>query len=172
MSMPVIVDDGETVARILHREWIVDGELQIYAFALRKNETYISVNRPSVASFESDVLDFIIEHPVYRSESDSLSFKQAELNVCEIRNITSDLGELSIDVSVEVEPRDSHYKSHAGIFTRVEGRNIKGGQQQMLITDNGKVVSYEAIQLKVQYALLALSNLKNCQLSRQADSQQ
>ena len=26
MSMPVIVDDGETVARILHREWIVDGE--------------------------------------------------------------------------------------------------------------------------------------------------
>jgi len=40
MSMPVIVDDGETVARILHREWIVDGELQIYAFALRKNEAY------------------------------------------------------------------------------------------------------------------------------------
>ena len=63
MSMPVIVDDGETVARILHREWIVDGELQIYAFALRKNEAYISVNRLSVASFESDVLDFIIEHP-------------------------------------------------------------------------------------------------------------
>lgn len=130
MSMPVIVDDGETVARILHREWIVDGELQIYAFALRKNEAYISVNRPSVASFESDVLDFIIEHPAYRSESDSLSFKQAELNVCEIRKITSELGDLSLDVSVEVEPRYSHYKSHAGIFTRVEGRNIKGGQHK------------------------------------------
>ena len=170
MSMSVIVDDNETVARILHREWIIVGELQIYAFALRKNETYFSVNRPSIASFESDVLDFIIEHPAYKSESDSLSFRIAELNVCEIRRIKVELGELSIDVSVEVEPRDSHYKSHAGIFTRIEGRNIKGGQQQMLITDNGKVVSYKAIHLKVQYALFALSNLKNCQLSIMKDS--
>ena len=29
------VDDKETVVRILHKEWIVDGQLQITAFALR-----------------------------------------------------------------------------------------------------------------------------------------
>ena len=41
-----MVADTEDVARILRRNWVVDGILQHYAFDMRRNETYISVNRP------------------------------------------------------------------------------------------------------------------------------
>ena len=36
------ISNEESVARILHRDWVVDNRLQLGAFALRKNETYIS----------------------------------------------------------------------------------------------------------------------------------
>ena len=44
------IDNSETVVRILHKEWVVDGQLQITAFALRQGESYISVNRPAIDS--------------------------------------------------------------------------------------------------------------------------
>ncbi len=46
MSSASTINGNEKVVRILHRDWVVDNELQINAFALRQNETYISVNRP------------------------------------------------------------------------------------------------------------------------------
>ena len=42
------VDNNETVVRILHKDWVVDGQLQITAFSLRQDESYISVNRPAI----------------------------------------------------------------------------------------------------------------------------
>jgi hypothetical protein len=41
---------------------------------------------------------------------------------------------------------------------------IKGGSQQELLIQEGPKVSYEAIHLKVQYALLALSQLEKQKL--------
>ena len=48
MNTTPSVDDKETVVRILHKEWVVDGQLQITAFGLRQGESYISVNRPAI----------------------------------------------------------------------------------------------------------------------------
>ena len=65
-----------------------------------------------------------------------------------------------MDLSVEVEPRDSHYQSHAGIFTRLSGQNIKGGQQKDVSIDDHTTVPVMAILQKVQHRLLALSALE------------
>ena len=107
------IDNNETVVRILHKEWVVDGQLQITAFALRQGESYI---------------------------------------------------QLSADVSVEVEPRDAHYKSHAGIFTRYDDKNIKGGQEAIQ-DKNDCLMPVRAILQKVQHQLLALSTLEEHEIS-------
>ena len=47
-----VIGDNEKVVRILHRDWVVDGVVMINAFTLRQNETYLSVNRPAIESYE------------------------------------------------------------------------------------------------------------------------
>ena len=159
------IDNNETVVRILHKEWVVDGQLQITAFALRQGESYISVNRPAVDTFLSDVTDFVSKHADYKiSDEGSLAYRQASLGVSAVRNIKVDLGQLSADVSVEVEPRDAHYKSHAGIFTRYDDKNIKGGQETIQ-DQNECLMPVRAILQKVQHQLLALSTLEKHEIS-------
>ena len=159
------IDNNETVVRILHKEWVVDGQLQITAFALRQGESYISVNRPAVDTFLSDVTDFVSKHADYKiSDEGSLAYRQASLGVSAVRNIKVDLGQLSADVSVEVEPRDAHYKSHAGIFTRYDDKNIKGGREAIQ-DQNECLMPVRAILQKVQHQLLALSTLEKQEIS-------
>jgi len=112
MTVMPSVDNNETIVRILHKYWVVDDQIQITAFALRQGETYISVNRPAIDTFPSDVSDFVSKHADYKvSDEGSLTYRQASLDVSAVRNIKVELGQLSADVSVEVEPRDAHYKS-------------------------------------------------------------
>ena len=66
-----LIDQKEEIARILHREWVVDGRLQLNAFALRPGESYLSVNRLAVESSSSDIHDFISHH-------------SAQLTTCEL----------------------------------------------------------------------------------------
>ena len=165
MTVTPSVDNNETVVRILHKEWVIDGQLQITAFALRQGESYISVNRPAVDTFLSDVTDFVSKHADYKiSDEGSLAYRQASLGVSAVRNIKVDLGQLSADVSVEVEPRDAHYKSHAGIFTRYDDKNIKGGQETIQ-DQNECLMPVRAILQKVQHQLLALSTLEKQEIS-------
>lgn len=159
------IDNNETVVRILHKEWVVDGQLQITAFALRQGESYVSVNRSAVDTFLSDVTDFVSKHADYKiSDEGSLAYRQASLGVSAVRNIKVELGQLSVDVSVEVEPRDAHYKSHAGIFTRYDDKNIKGGQETIQ-DQNDCLMPVRAILQKVQHQLLALSTLEKHEIS-------
>ncbi len=159
------VDNNETVVRILHKEWVVDGQLQITAFALRQGESYISVNRPAIDTFLCDVSDFVSKHADYKvSDEGSLAYCQAGLNVSAVRNIKVELGQLSADVSVEVEPRDAHYKSHAGIFTRYDDKNIKG-VQEVIQDKNDGLMPVRAILQKVQHQLLALAVLERHEIS-------
>ena len=145
------IDNDETVVRILHREWVVDGQLQITAFALRQGESYVS--------------DFVSKHTDYKvSDEGSLTYRQAGLNVSAVRNIRVELGQLSADVTVQVEPRVAHYKSHAGIFTRYDEKNIKGGQENIL-ANNDCLMPVRAILQKVQHQLLALSTLEKHEIS-------
>jgi hypothetical protein len=159
------VDNNETVVRILHKDWVVDGQLQITAFALRQGESYISVNRPAIDAFQSDVSDFLSKHSDYKvSDEGSLTYRQAGLDVFSVRNIKVELGQLSADVSVEVEPRDAHYKSHAGIFTRYDDKNIKG-EQKTILDQNNCLMPVRAILQKVQHQLLAMSTLEEHEIS-------
>ncbi len=166
MNSVRIVDDNEVIARILHKDWVVDGQLQVFAFVLRPNESYISVNRPSIETFKEDVSDFVGNHPEFRSSEEVLSCKLARMSVKDVRTIQVDLGSLSADVSVDVEPRSLHYHSHAGIFTRVNGKNLKGGPQTADHEDEYRILPVRAIHQKVQHALLALSKLEECQLDK------
>lgn len=158
------VGNEEIIARILHREWVVDGELQLTAFALADGETYLSVNRLSIDSFADDVHDFVSKHPDYKSEDDSDTYQQALLQVADVREISVAFKEKVANLTVEVEPRDAHYKSHAGIFTRIEDKNIKGGQQAEVTVGEEQVISYEDIRQKVYLNLLQLSELQRLQI--------
>ena len=55
---------------------------------------------------------------------------------------------------------DAHYKSHAGIFTRLAGENIKGGQSKEMSIDENTTLPIAAIFLKVQHRLLSLVSLE------------
>lgn len=165
MTVTPSVDNNETIVRILHKDWVVDGQLQITAFALRQGESYISVNRPSIDTFPSDVSDFVSKHADYKvSDESSLTYQQASLDVSAVRNIKVELDQLSAEVSVEVEPRDAHYKSHAGIFTRYDEKNIKGGQETIQ-DKNDSLMPVRAILQKVQHQLLTLSTLEQHEIS-------
>lgn len=80
-----MISDNENVARILRPEWVVSGILQHYAFVLRRNETYISVNRPAVSSFKDDVRNFVKAHAGFFADKDRDSYFCAMFNVGEIR---------------------------------------------------------------------------------------
>ena len=54
----------------------------------------------------------------------------------------------------------------SGIFTRVNGKNIKGDPQTVDHEDEYRILPVRAIHQKVQYALLALSKLEECQLDK------
>lgn len=165
MTVTPSVDNNETIVRILHKDWVVDGQLQITAFALRQGESYISVNRPSIDTFPSDVSDFVSKHADYKvSDESSLTYQQASLDVSAVRNIKVELDQLSAEVSVEVEPRDAHYKSHAGIFTRYDEKNIKG-VQETIQDKNDSLMPVRAILQKVQHQLLTLSTLEQHEIS-------
>ena len=165
MSVSVdAINVTEDVARILHREWVVEGELQINAFALRSNETYLSVNRTSVESYSQDIEDFISKHLDYRLSDNSAKYRQAIIPVAKIQNLSISFKNWIAKLSVEIEPRSTHYSSHAGIFTRVNGQNVKGGQQNETFSNSGQKVSYGEILLKVQLSFLQLARLETCEL--------
>lgn len=160
-----IISPEETIVRLLHQEWVVNGILQQTAFNLRNGETYLSVNRPAVDSYEADVVSFIEQHPKYRTAPLMDSYRRAELNVGEVRNIDIRLRDQSLDVEVEVESRSTHAKSHAGIFTRLDGKNIKGGQVASISVKGGKVVSTEMILQKMRWHLLQQAKVSTCHLA-------
>lgn len=158
------ISDNEEIARVLHKEWIVDNTLQINAFALRCGETYLSVNRKSIKSFLDDIRDFVGSHPCYAVFDNASACRIACMNTGEVRDIRVVLGDKVLDVSVEVEPRNKNCQSHAGIFTRYEGKNIKGGQNVDLEMDNSIHVPSSAILQKVQHHLLRLAKLESLAL--------
>ena len=148
-----MIKDEESVVRILRKDWFVNGKLLHVAFALRRGETYISVNRPAIEKFNSDVADFVAQHPDFVFSEASYSYYAAKLNAGDIRDIKVGLGDRTANIEVEVEPRGEHVKSHAGIFTRYEGRNLKSDGAIQIMQEN---VSADDILLKVRQKLLQM----------------
>ena len=159
MTNSAVIQQTENVACILNPDWIEDGVLMHEAFMLNVGESYISVNRPVIDSYADDVADFIRKHPDYSSGENS--YKRALLHVSDICSIDVSLEGFSAKINVEVEPRNSHTKSHAGIFTRIDNQNIKRGQtlNHVPLSDG---VSADTILLEVRMALLDISKVETC----------
>ena len=158
-----MIADTENVARILHRNWVIDGILQHYAFVLRRNEAYISVNRPAVSSYDDDVASFVESHPDFYANDNKTDYMRAVVNVGEIRQTEVKVNETRLNIEVEVEPRDVFTKSHAGIFTRHDGQNIKAGET-LSIEPLKEEISSDDILLEVRSRLLDLAQLEYCKI--------
>ena len=160
--MKNIVSSEEKIARLISKEWILDSELLVTAFALAPKETYLSVNRTSIDTYESDVRDFVSKHTNFQSDNNS-TYNRALMNVGDVRNIDVVFNNEKLDVDVEVEPRDAHTKSHAGIFVRTEKQTIINGRELF----KGTVpegISAEKILQEVQWALKDIAELQKCKL--------
>ena len=156
-----IIQESEDVARLVDNEWIVNGRLQLTAFALRRGETYISVNRVSVSSYNEDVASFILTHPSY-SKSKGY-YNRAILSVKDIRSIAVEIDSEMLSVDVEVEARSRNIASHAGIFVRHNGKNIKTGNQ-VVIKKQSLGISADDILLDVRMSLLRIANLEESKI--------
>lgn len=157
MSTVPTVSNEEDVVRILHQDWIVDGKIQLGAYTLLPSETYISVNRPSVKSFVSDVSDFVENHPMFQQTE--TTYRYAMLGVKDVRNICLTYDSEPINIDVEVEPRATFIQSHAGIFTRIGSANIKKGAT---LPANALPLglSVDDILMEVGWSLIAISKLE------------
>jgi len=165
MTDSTIVGSSEKVARILSTEWFVDGQLMNIAYTLLEGETYISVNRPVIDTYDSDVAAFVVKHNKYLFETDK--YKRAMLSVSDIRDIKVDAFGEPLKINVEVEPRDSHTKSHAGIFTRYENKNVKRGDT---LSHLDKDISADDVLIKVRTQLLNMSTVEQVALFKSDES--
>lgn len=155
------IDSNENVARLLSSDWVVNGKIQHTAFMLKQNETYISVNRPLIDTYHCDVATFVKNHKCYAFDNNI--YKRALLNVGDVRGIDVSQDDVKMKIDVEVEPRDTHTKSHAGIFTRFQNKNIKKGQRLKVgLAEEG--LSADSILLEVRKELLSLSILEEFKL--------
>jgi len=164
MTDSTTVDSSEKVARILSREWFVDGQLMNIAYTLLEGETYISVNRPVINTYDSDVADFVAKHDKYLFGTEK--YKRAMLCVSDIRAIKIDAFGEPLKINVEVEPRDSHTKSHAGIFTRYENKNVK---RDDTLNHLDKEISADDVLIKVRTQLLKMSTVEQMTLHKSGE---
>ena len=161
-SVTATISSEENAARLISSEWMQEGILQPVAFTLDENESYLSVNRPAVETYDADVASFVKAHPLYGVNG--LAYFRALLNVGDVRKIKAQVGETTLSAEVEVEPRDSHTKSHAGIFVRYQNKNVKRGQM-IKISHVSEEMSSDTILLEVRTQLLELATLEECKLA-------
>ena len=156
----VSIDLEENVARLLCNEWVDDGYISVDAFALAPKETYLSVNRPAVDTFNDDVKKFVTIHQDFvEVKDDELTFCAAMMNVGDIKAIAVEKDGRLLDVDVEIESRDAHTKSHAGIFVRSGGVNIVKGRNIKSISAL-RGVSSDDILMEVQWSLKDTASLE------------
>ena len=156
--------DSEIISRVIRQEWLVDGVLQQTAYTLNPNETYLSVNRPAIDTYEADVLAFVVSHDDFQFDNGK-KFHCAVMPVSGVRGIkVMDENDTPLAIEVEVEPRDVHTKSHAGIFVRSDAQNIIPGRS-LMGTSIQEAVSVDIILQDVRWELLALSTLEDHEIS-------
>ena len=72
----------------------------------------------------------------------------------------------SSDIVLSEEPRGTHTKSHAGIFTRFQNANVKNGQL-LKAGPTGEEISADTVLLEVRKELQNLSSVEECKLVEQ-----
>lgn len=157
------ISPKEDVVRLINNAWVDNGELLYAAFTFAPKETYLSVNRPNVETYNSDVRDFIINHIAFQIEECPLEYRRALMHVGEIDKIKISVDGDELAVRVEVEPRTAHIKSHAGIFVRAGEQNIVSGR----LVAPGVLpagVSTDHVLQKIAWKLKELAELQVCRM--------
>ena len=81
------------------------------------------------------------------------------LKVRDVRGIKVNYGNRPLRIDVEVEPRALHTASHAGIFARTGGINIKSGQT-LPAEALPLGVSADDILMEVGWKLISISSVE------------
>lgn len=125
------------------------------------------VSRFSVSSYDDDVAAFIASHPDFYADDDKMSYMRAKVNVGDIRQTEVRVGDVLLDIDVEVEPRDVFTKSHAGIFAHHDGKNIKVGDT-LCFHAVGKEVSSDEVLLEIRSHFLDIATLEKCLIRKES----
>lgn len=151
------IDKSESVARLLNNLWFDGGVLLPVAFLHRIGESYISVNRPIVDSYDMDVESFLSCKPEFCYFQ--RTYRRALLNVGDICDIKIEVGDTMTFADVEIEPRTENKKSHAGIFVRYQNLNLKLGKK-ISIAPLEEEVPVDPILLEFRTELLERANVQ------------
>lgn len=151
------IDKSENVARLLSNFWFDEGILLPVAFLHRIGESYISVNRPIVDSYDRDVESFLSCNPDFCYFQ--RMYRRAMLNVGGISDIRIEVGDTMTFADVEIEPRTDKKMSHAGIFVRYQNLNLKRGKI-ISIAPLKEEVSVDPILLEFRNELLERANVE------------
>lgn len=160
----VLVDGKEFITRSLNTNWVVDGIIGPTAFDWSKDETYLSVNRKSVDTYKADLTDFANSHQSFLFDNNGKhEVLAAEMKVGNVNNIRfkKDNNQLSVELPVIV--RDKHYKSHAGIFAKSDGKNLNRNLSSV-VEPAELGVSANAILQELRLKLRNISTLKHVAL--------
>jgi hypothetical protein len=155
------IDDQEMVTRSLVNAWVEEGVIAPTAFNLGDKETYLSVNRSAIAIYKEDLKDFSAKnhHPEFRYKDNPPKVRVAELNVGKVRRINFKKGNTKLDICVSVIPRASHYKSHAGIYTKSNGVSLYP-DRKVKIEPEKLGVSVDSVLQRLRIQLVNLAGLK------------
>lgn len=150
------IEDSEIVVRVLSVTDIKkDGSIKPSAFKLRNTENvpfeeYISVFREAVDTFNDDYEKF------------TTTRKSASVK-CRI--LTEDLRAVKFSITLglvtfDVKADPTAYKSHAGIFIAIDGRNICGDEiKKIKDIPDGEPVPPEVMQIRGRLAKVAQASM-------------
>ena len=156
------VADDEQVARIISKEWLDGDFLMPQAFEFAFGETYLSVNRIGVETYDADVKGFVESHPSFCFNNNT--YQRALLKVREVRATKVCYDGKPLLINVSVMPRAAYTKSHAGIFVQSAGRNVVFGRK-IPAGVLPKGVSSEMILQQVQWELRDMAVLQECEMT-------
>lgn len=146
-----MIDNAESVVRILFPNKILHGKVMGGAFALRswRDESYLSVFRLNGPTFKKDILGL----------DKGRNLDCATLSVGNIRDINlEESGNIaSCDV---IEIGDIDKTSHAGIFAYINNKPLIGGHENEVDSDErGSSIGALALALQHRLAMIAQNGL-------------
>ena len=151
-----MVDNAETVVRVMFPNKILHGKVMGGAFALRPNreESYLSVFRTSGKTFKNDMMAL----------DKGRNLCCAKMVVAAIRAICLEEKENTIICDV-IETGDIDTTSHAGIVTYINMQLLVGSHETEIIIDDKQGATLDVLVLAVQHRLakIAQEGLTNVQ---------
>lgn len=143
-----MIDNAETVVRVLFPNKILHGKVMGGAFALRRQreESYLSVFRTSGKTFKNDLMAL----------DKGRNLDCATMGVSAIRAVSLKK-EDDIATCDVIETGNSNITSHAGIVTYINSHQLIGGHESEIELQDKQGASLDALILAIQHRLVAIA---------------